>query len=134
MKPLTASPSQLLLEYNRQANGNAPQHRPPLQSVKLTAEKKKLSETLAKHFRGLSVYSVPIGFPLIMGYAIIPIWTCAERKQSVPIDYGLLKMSSKAILHQNVISSYCFFITYLCTLHNSVAYKPLTQSNIPWYN
>ena len=45
---------------------------------------------LARRFRGLTVYSVSIGFSLIMGYVIIPIWTCAERNESAPIGFGLL--------------------------------------------
>ncbi len=40
---------------DRLANGNAPQHRPSLRSGKLTAEKKKLSETLTERFRELAV-------------------------------------------------------------------------------
>lgn len=72
------------------ANGEAPQHRPTLQSGKITAYNNKPSETLARRFRGLTVYSVSIGFSLIMGYVIIPIWTCAERNESAPIGFGLL--------------------------------------------
>ena len=53
MNSVTASPSRPLLD--RLANGNAPQHRPSLRSGKLTAEKKKPSETLAERFRELSV-------------------------------------------------------------------------------
>lgn len=37
------------------ANENATQHRPPLRSGKLTAEKKKPSETLTGRFRELAV-------------------------------------------------------------------------------
>ena len=53
MNSVTASPSRLLLD--RLANGKAPQSRPPPQSGKLTAEKKKPSETLAERFRELAV-------------------------------------------------------------------------------
>ena len=53
MKSLTASPSRPQLD--RLANGNIPQRRPPLRSGKLTAEKKKPSETLTERFRELVV-------------------------------------------------------------------------------
>lgn len=53
MNSVTASPSRPQLD--RQANGNATQHRSPLRSGKLTAEKKKLSETLTERFRELAV-------------------------------------------------------------------------------
>lgn len=53
MKSLTVSPSKPQLD--RLANGNIPQRRPPLRSGKLTAEKKKLSETLTERFRELVV-------------------------------------------------------------------------------
>ena len=53
MKSVTVSPSRPQLD--RQANGNAPQHRPPLRSGKLTAEKEKPSETLTERFRELAV-------------------------------------------------------------------------------
>ncbi|MBP3773150.1 MAG: hypothetical protein J6I53_10760 [Treponema sp.] len=53
MNSVTASPSRPLLD--RLANGKAPQHRPSLRSGKLTAEKKKPSETLTERFRELAV-------------------------------------------------------------------------------
>ena len=53
MKSVTASPSRPQLD--RQANEKAPQHRPSLWSGKLTAEKKKPSETLTERFRGYMV-------------------------------------------------------------------------------
>ena len=53
MNSVTASPSRPQLD--RLANGNAPQHRPSLRSGKLTAEKKKPSETLTERFRELAV-------------------------------------------------------------------------------
>lgn len=49
MHSVTISPSRPQLD--RLANGNAPQHRPSLRSGKLTAEKKKPSETLIERFR-----------------------------------------------------------------------------------
>lgn len=52
MKSLTASPSRPQLDCL--ANGNIPQRRPPLRSGKLTAEKKKPSETLTERFRELA--------------------------------------------------------------------------------
>jgi len=53
MNSVTASPSKPQLD--RQANGKAPQHRQSLRSGKLTAEKKKPSETLTERFRGYMV-------------------------------------------------------------------------------
>ena len=53
MNSVTALPSRPQLD--RLANGNAPQHRSPLRSGNLTAEKKKLSETLTERFRELAV-------------------------------------------------------------------------------
>lgn len=53
MNSVTASPSRPLLD--RLANGNVLQHRPSLRSGKLTAEKKKPSETLTERFRELAV-------------------------------------------------------------------------------
>ena len=44
-------------------------------------------------FRGrVCSYSVPIGYLLIIEYAKMLIRTCAERKASVSIDYGLLAL------------------------------------------
>ena len=53
MNSVTASPSRPQLD--RQRNETAPQHRPSLRSRKLTAEKKKPSETLTERFRELAV-------------------------------------------------------------------------------
>lgn len=53
MNSVTESPSRPQLD--RPANGNVPQSRPSLRSGKLTAEKKKPSETLAERFRELAV-------------------------------------------------------------------------------
>jgi len=53
MNSVTPSPSRPQLD--RLANGKAPQHRPSLRSGKLTAEKKKPSETLTERFRELAV-------------------------------------------------------------------------------
>ena len=53
MNSVTVSPSRPLLD--RLANGKAPQSRPSLRSGKLTAEKKKPSETLTERFRELAV-------------------------------------------------------------------------------
>ena len=53
MKSVTVSPSRPLLD--RLAKVKALQHRPSLRIGKLTAEKKKLSETLTKRFRELTV-------------------------------------------------------------------------------
>ena len=65
MNSVTASPSRPQLD--RQAKVKAPQSRPSLRSGKLTAKKKKPSETLTERFRELAVkYSVPFGYLLIM--------------------------------------------------------------------
>ena len=56
MKSVTVLPSRPQLD--RQANGKATQHRPSLRSVKLTAEKKKPSETLTERFRELAFNQV----------------------------------------------------------------------------
>lgn len=53
MNSVTALLSQPLLDSL--ANGKAPQQRPSLRSGKLTAEKKKPSETLTERFRELAV-------------------------------------------------------------------------------
>ena len=53
MKSVTALPSRPQLECL--ANGNTPQSRSSLWSGKLTAEKKKPSETLTERFRELAV-------------------------------------------------------------------------------
>ena len=53
MNSVTASPSRHQLDC--QANGKAPQRRPSLRSGKLTAEKKKPSETLTERFQELAV-------------------------------------------------------------------------------
>jgi len=53
MNSVTALPSRPQLD--RLANGNAPQSRPILRSGKLTAEKKKPSETLTERFQELAV-------------------------------------------------------------------------------
>ena len=53
MKSVTALPSRPQLD--RQAKVKATQHRPSLRSGKLTAEKKKPSETLTERFRELAV-------------------------------------------------------------------------------
>lgn len=51
MNSVKASPNRPQLD--RLANGKVPQHRPSLWSGKLTAEKKKPSETLTERFREL---------------------------------------------------------------------------------
>jgi hypothetical protein len=48
MNSVTSLPSKP--QFNRPANGNAPQSRSPLRSRKLTAEKKKPSEMLTERF------------------------------------------------------------------------------------
>ena len=53
MKPLTVLPSRPLFDHL--ANEKATQHGPSLRSGKLTAEKKKTSETLTERFRELAV-------------------------------------------------------------------------------
>jgi len=53
--PTTISPSRPPLENSRQRNGNPPHYRPSMRSGKLTAEKKKPSETLTERFRELAV-------------------------------------------------------------------------------
>ena len=70
------------------ANGKAPTAPPDIAERKTTVYKNKPSETLAGRFRGLSVYSVPIVFSLIMVCSTITIMTCAERFLSVPVGYG----------------------------------------------
>lgn len=87
MKSATASPHRPRHDFAPQTNGNAPQHRPPLRSVKLTAETKKPSETLAGRFRELAVSnSVPVGFVLIVVCSTILIMSCVGRFLSVALD------------------------------------------------
>jgi hypothetical protein len=54
IKPYQKSQSRHF-QLERQAKVKAPQHRPSLRSEKLTAEKKKPSETLTERFRELAV-------------------------------------------------------------------------------
>ena len=55
LKPISHWRSPSRPQLDRLANGNIPQRRPPLRSGKLTAEKKKPSETLTERFRELVV-------------------------------------------------------------------------------
>ncbi len=96
MNSVTVLPSRPQLD--RLAKVKAPQHRPSLRSGKLTAEKKKPSETLIERFPRACGYSVPIGFVPVVVCSTILIMTYAERKTGVPVGYGLLKGFHSIIL------------------------------------
>ena len=67
-----------------------PQPSEPAERKANRLKRKDLRSACVNKSQVFVCYSVPIGFPLIMRYTTIPIWTCVEWEQSAPVDYGQL--------------------------------------------